>query len=237
MNPTPAARLIRVGLWALPAYGLLTMITTLSPQPDQVRDPAGWARFVSSPSYLVGHVVGNVLGTVLVIFGTFALGAFLSAGRAPRTALAGMVLSVTSYVLFTVPGVISTFATPAIGAAYLAGNPAVMELEFSPIMTMILLMALLLAVVGNGILSVAIWRSGTLPRWAGVVWAAATLTFYLLGFALGMATTGASLPTQPIGAGLMAVSGAWMAWAALRWRDSAGAPQPQTLPEGHRKPA
>ena len=237
MNPTPAAGLIRIGLWALPVYGLLIMVSTLSPQPDQVSDPAGWARFVSTPSYLVGHVAGNVLGTVLVIFGTFALGAYLSAGRAPRLALTGMVLSITSYVLFTVPGVISTFATPAIGVAYLAGNPAVMELEFSPLTTMILLVALLLAVVGNGLLSVAIWRSGTLPRWAGVVWAAATLTFYVLGFALGMATTGASLPTQPIGAGLMAVSGAWMAWAARRRRDPAGAPQQQTQPEGNRKPA
>lgn len=232
MNTTPAARLIQVGLWALPVYGLLIAFTTLRPQPDQVSDPAGWASFVSSPSYLAGHVAGNVFGTVLVIFGTFALGAFLSAGRAPRTALTGMVLAVTSYVLFTVPGVISTFATPAVGAAYLAGNPAVLQLEFSPIMTMIILGALLLAVIGNAILSVAIWRSATLPRWAGVVWAAATLTFYVLGFALGMATTGASLPTQPVGAGLMAVGGAWMAWAAIRRRDAAGAVHSRASPRG-----
>ena len=172
-----------------------------------------------------------------MIFGIFALGAFLSSSRAPRLALTGMVLSVTSYVLFTVPGVISTFATPAVGAAYLAGNPAAMELEFSPILTMIILGALVLAVVGNGILSVAIWRSGTLPRSAGVVWAAGTLTFYVLGFGLGMATTGASLPTQPIGAGLLAIGSGWMAWAALRRRDPAGAVQQQTQLEGVRKPA
>ena len=39
MNTTPADRLIRVGLWALPAYGLLIMVTTLTPQPDQASDP------------------------------------------------------------------------------------------------------------------------------------------------------------------------------------------------------
>ena len=237
MNPNPTIRLIRIGLFALPAYGLLIMVTTLRPQPDQVSDPAGWASFVSSPSYLVGHVTGNVLGTILVIFGTFALGALLTASRAPRLALAGMVLSVTSYLLFTVPGVISTFATPAIGAAYLAGNQAVMEIEFSPIMTMIILGALLLAVIGNAILSVAIWRSGTLPRWAGVLWAAATLTFYVLGFALGMATTGASLPTQPIGAGLLAVSGGWIAWAALRQGNLDPARQGTISTDEARKPA
>jgi hypothetical protein len=216
MKRTPTAGWIRVGLFALPVYGLLIAYSTLKPQPDQVADPEGWARFVSSTSYLVGHVLGNVLGTALVIFGTFALGALLAASRAPRLGLWGMVLSITGYVLFTIPGVISTFATPPIGAAYLAGNRQVMSLEFSPILTVITLLALLLAVVGNGLLSVAIWRSGILPRWAGVIWAAATLIFYVLGFALGMATTGASLPTQPIGAALMAIAGAWIAWAGYR---------------------
>jgi hypothetical protein len=216
MKRTPTAGWIRVGLFALPVYGLLIAYSTLKPQPDQVADPEGWARFVSSTSYLVGHVLGNVLGTALVIFGTFALGALLAASRAPRLGLWGMVLSITGYVLFTIPGVISTFATPPIGAAYLAGNRQVMSLEFSPILTVITLLALLLAVVGNGLLSVAIWRSGILPRWAGVIWAAATLIFYVLGFAIGMATTGASLPTQPIGAALMAIAGAWIAWAGYR---------------------
>ena len=216
MKRTPTAGWIRVGLFALPVYGLLIAYSTLKPQPDQVADPEGWARFVSSTSYLVGHVLGNVLGTALVIFGTFALGALLAASRAPRLGLWGMVLSITGYVLFTIPGVISTFATPPIGAAYLAGNRQVMSLEFSPILTVITLLALLLAVIGNGLLSVAIWRSGILPRWAGVIWAAATLIFYVLGFALGMATTGASLPTQPIGAALMAIAGAWIAWAGYR---------------------
>jgi len=216
MKRTPTTGWIRVGLFALPVYGLLIAYSTLKPQPDQVADPEGWARFVSSTSYLVSHVLGNVLGTALVIFGTFALGALLANSRAPRLGLWGMVLSITGYLLFTIPGVISTFATPPIGAAYLAGNREVMSLEFSPILTLITLLALLLAVIGNGLLSVAIWRSGILPRWAGVIWAAATLIFYVLGFALGMATTGASLPTQPIGAALMAIAGAWIAWAGYR---------------------
>jgi hypothetical protein len=216
MKRKPTAGWIRVGLFALPVYGLLIAYSTLKPQPDQVADPEGWARFVSSTSYLVGHVLGNVLGTVLVVFGTFALGALLATSRAPRLGLWGMVLSITGYLLFTIPGVISSFATPPIGAAYLAGNREVMSLEFSPILTLITLLALLLAVIGNGLLSVAIWRSGILPRWAGVIWAAATLVFYVLGFALGMATTGASLPTQPIGAALLAIAGAGIAWAGYR---------------------
>jgi hypothetical protein len=230
LRGTPASRWVQVGLFALPVYGLLTAYATLEPQPDQVSDPEGWARFVSSSSYLVGHVLGNVVGAVLVIFGTFALGAYLTASQAPRLGLWGMVLAVTGHILFTVPGAISTFATPAIGAAYLAGNRDVMSLEFSPVVTAIIALGLMLAETGNMLLSVAIWRSGTLPRWAGLIWAGATLIFYVLGAALGMATTGASLPTQPIGAVLMAISGAWIAWSAFRHDTDTDTDTPTPIP-------
>ncbi len=66
------------------------------------------------------------------------------------------------------------------------------------------------------LLGIAVWRSGTLPRWAGALWVIAFVVFVLLGAALGMATTGASLPTQPVGADLMAISGAWIVWVAAR---------------------
>ena len=121
MNPNPTIRLIRIGLFALPAYGLLIMVTTLRPQPDQVSDPAGWASFVSSPSYLVGHVTGNVLGTILVIFGTFALGALLTASRAPRLALAGMVLEKNGDIISTSTGV-SVQGSPVNAVAWLANT-------------------------------------------------------------------------------------------------------------------
>lgn len=68
----------------------------------------------------------------------------------------------------------------------------------------------------GGLLGLAVGRSGVLPRWAGALWAAAFVVFILLGAALGKATTGASPPPQPIGAGLMTISDAWMAYAALR---------------------
>ena len=89
---------------------------------------------------------------------------------------------------------------------------------------MIIGLALMLTVSGNAILGLAIWRSGVLPKWAGVIWIAAAVIFYVLGAFLGMATTGASLPTQPVGAALMAVSSAWIAWTALRHRPAPGLP-------------
>jgi hypothetical protein len=219
MVAPPALSWIRTGLFALPAYGILTVWATLEPQPDQVSDPEGWARFVGSSSYLVSHLVGSIGGTILAIFGTFALGAYLASSRSPRLALTGMTLAVAAHALFVVPGAISAFATPAIGRAYLTGNTQVMELEFPSVLTAIVAFGLLLALVGNVLLGVAVWRSGTLPRWAGGLWIAAAFIFYVLGAVLGMATTGASLPTQPVGAALMALSGGWIAWAALRHRE------------------
>ncbi len=213
---------IKTGLAALPLYGLVLGFTTRKPQPDQTVDPEGWAQFVSSPSYLVEHIASSVVGAVLVIFGTLALGAYLSHSRTPRSAVWGTVLAVTGQTLFMVPGTISTFATPAIGAAYLSGNREVMAVEFSPVLALITAVALLLTVAGNIVLGVAIWRSGVLPKWAGLLWITGTLVFYVFGAFLGMATINASLPTQPVGAAVLGISGAWIAWTVLRSQTTQG---------------
>jgi len=89
---SPTTGWIKPGLVAFPLYGLLVGYATLTPQPDQSTAPQEWARFVSSPSYLAVHIATNVLGPVLVIFGTLALGALLARSRAPRLALGGTVL-------------------------------------------------------------------------------------------------------------------------------------------------
>ena len=219
---SPSAGWIKTSVVALPLYGLILGFTTRNPQPDQVVDPEGWAQFVSSPSYLVEHIASSIVGAVSVILGTLAVGAFLVRGRAPRLALWGTVLAVAGQTLFMVPGTISTFATPAIGDAYLSGNREVMTIEFSPVLTLITGVALLLAVAGNLVLGVAIWRSAVLPKWAGLLWIIGTLVFYVFGAFLGMTTTGASLPTQPVGALLMAVSSGWIAWAVLLSRTARG---------------
>jgi hypothetical protein len=206
---------IRTGLLALPLYGVLTFWSTLEPQPDQTKDPEAWARFVSSTSYLLSHVFGSIGGAVLAILGVFALGAHLSNGRAGRLGLVAMVITVVGQALSLVIGGVSTFATNAIGRAYLAGIKDVMQLEFPTAMSATFGLAILLLFVGNVLLGVAVWRSGSLPKWAGAIWAASAVLFYVLGAVLGMATTGSSLVTQPVAAVLMVVSGGWIAWSVL----------------------
>lgn len=213
---SPSTAWIKAGLVALPVYGLVVGYATLKPQPDPSTNPEAWAQFVSSRSYLLEHLASSVFGAVLAIFGTIALGALLANSRVGRSALWGTALAVAGHILFLVPGTISTFATPVIGAAYLSGNREAMTLEFSPVLPAIFGIALLLALVGNVVLGLAIWRSGVLPGWAGLIWIAAALVFYAFGAFLGLATTGASLPTQPGGGLLMAVSSGWIAWSVLR---------------------
>src|SRR3712207_8550763 len=65
-------------------------------------------------------------------------------------------------------------------------------------------------------LGVAVWRSGTLPRWAGALWAGANVLMYL-SLMYGQTIGPASTPfTVPLGAVVLVISGAWMAWSVLR---------------------
>jgi len=194
----------------------LTIWASLDPQPEQVKHPEAWARFVSSNHYILTHVIGSIVGAVLAILGVFALGAYLANSRAGRLGLVALVVTVVGQAVGLVIGGISTFATPAIGQAFLSGFKDVMQIQFSPVMSVIFALAILLMIVGNVLLGVAVWRSGTLPKWAGAIWLASVLLFYILGAVLGILTTGSSLPTQPVGALLIVISGTWMAWSVMR---------------------
>jgi hypothetical protein len=228
---TTTTNWIRAGLLALPVYGLLTAWSSLGAQPDQVKEPEAWARYVSTTGYLVSHLIGSTGGTILAIFGTFALGAYLATSRAGRLGLAAMAVAAAGHALLLVPSVISTFVTPAIGEAYLSGMEGVIEgVGFHPAMTATYLLGLVLAFAGNVLLGVAVFRSGTLPKGAGALWVASVLVFYALGAVLGIFTTGASLPTQPVGALLMATSGGWMAIKAMGRPSPAAAGSVRALP-------
>jgi hypothetical protein len=201
---------IRLGVLALPIYGLLTSFGTLTHQPDPNSDFEAWARYVSTTTYLVSHLVSSILGTILLIFGVFALGAYLATTRAGRLGLVAMVITITaSGLMLTIFGA-STFTVPAIAEAYLAGYQDVTVVDFGSVTTTTLGLSSLLFFVGNILLGVAVWRSGTLPRWAGAIYAAGFPLLALLGFIIGVA--------QLLGALLIAIGGGWIAWSIWRKR-------------------
>src|ERR687894_1837750 len=128
MRSPDTANWIRLGLLALPLYGVLTFWSSLDPQPDPNTDYEAWSRFVTTDHYVLTHVFGSILGLILGIFGTFALGVYLANSHAGRMGLVAMVLAVFGSALF-LPGMgVSAFAAPEEGQAYLAGIEELREL-------------------------------------------------------------------------------------------------------------
>jgi hypothetical protein len=148
-----------------------------------------------------------------------------------------MVITVFGYALFLTIGGVATFAAPGEGQAYVAGDYEFVE-QFAEIaasgfavtaQTITLLLSTVLLLVGNVLLGVAIWRSGTLPRWAGALWAAGAVLMLLLGLVIAIFFTGSTPVTVLVGAMLLVISGGWMAWSVLR-EPSAGAVGVQAQP-------
>ena len=81
---------IRRGLWALPLYGLLTFLSTLTHQPDPTTDFQGYAEYITTETFLAGHLVGSIFGSGVGALGFIALAAYLATtgASAGRTAVA-----------------------------------------------------------------------------------------------------------------------------------------------------
>jgi hypothetical protein len=219
MSAVNTTKWIGIGLLGLPLYGVLTFWSSLDPQPDPNTQYEAWAHYVSTNYWVLKHLFGSILGVVFAIFGTVALGAYLARSRAGHLGLVAMVITVLGYALFLTIGGVSAFAAPGEGQAYLAGDEEFAEIAASGFavvaQTWTLLLAAVLLLVGNVLLGVAVWRSGTLPRWAGAIWAASAVVTILLGEVIAIAITGSTPPTVLVGALLIVISGGWMAWSVM----------------------
>ena len=220
MSAPNITRWMGIGLLGLALYGVLTFFSSLNPQPDPNTHYDAWARFVTTDFYAFKHLFVSILGVILAIFGTFALGAYLATSRAGRLGLVAMVITVFGTALFLTIGGVSTFAAPEQGQAQVLGieeyrNMPTILAETLQGATMGV--GMLLMLVGNVLLGVAVWRSGTLPKWAGALWAAGS-AMPMLGMLYALLPIGADRtpPTVAVGAVLLVLSGAWMASSVLR---------------------
>ena len=217
--PAPnITRWISIGLLGLPLYGALTFWSSLEGQPDASTQLEAWARYVTTNHYVLGHVLGSILGLIFLIFGVFALGVYLATSRAGRLGLVAMTLTVLGSALFLPLQGVTTFSAPEEGQAVLAGLEefeALPPIFANTVFGLTGLVVIVLGFVGNILLGVAVWRSGTLPRWAGALWAGANVLMYL-SLVYGSTIGPASTPfTVPLGAVVLVISGAWMASSAL----------------------
>ena len=218
MAPPNTNRWIGIGLLGLPLYGALTFWSSLDPQPDPSTQLEAWARYVTTNYYVIGHLFGSILGLVFLIFGVFALGVYLATSRAPRLGLWAMFLTVLGSALFLPLVGLSTFAVPEEGQAVLAGLEEYEELPTifaNTVQGLTGLVVILLGFVGHILVGVAVWRSGTLPRWAGALWAGANVLMYL-SLLYGQTIGPASTPfTVPLGAVVLVISGVWIVLTVL----------------------
>jgi hypothetical protein len=165
--------LIRVGILALPAAGLLGLVGLLSRYgvPNPRVDPEAAARFASSSHYFASQFAGNVVGLTLLIFGILALTAFLSETRVRRLALAAMILSIAGIAPILSALGVTTYALPVLGRAYLGGQSdslVIVHTIFHNQLRVIFDLAFLSYGAGIIFFCVAIWRSGVLRKGAAI---------------------------------------------------------------------
>ena len=134
--------------------------------------------------------------------------------------LVAMAITVFGSLLFLMIGGVSTFSAPEQGQMHLQGIEGYRDM--APILAQTAMLAtmgvgMLLMLVGNVLLGIAVWRSGILPRWAGALWVAGS-SLPMLGMLYALLPIGADRtpPTVAVGAVLLAISGAWMAYSVLR---------------------
>ena len=100
MSEANTTRWIGLGLLGLPLYGVMTFFSSIDPQPDPNTHYEAWSRFVTTDGYVLKHLFLSDLSIIFVIFGIFALGAYLTRSHAGGMGLAAMTIAVFGQALF-----------------------------------------------------------------------------------------------------------------------------------------
>ena len=140
----------------------------------------------------LANLVG-IVNLIFLLFGFQALRAFLERNSIDRWAFAGMVLSVIGLCLFLPFLAIFAFAAPVGGRFYLSGDPQAVNIisEATGTSNTAALafggVSVLFSFFGAILFSMAIWRSGKLPKWSALAYAISAplnwthITFPLFG--------------------------------------------------------
>lgn len=211
MSQQNSAGLIRLGILTLPIAGLLKLagqFGTFNSVGYGVADQEA-AQIVSNTNFFIGEFVGSVLPVILTIFGIIALFTYLVNTTARRWAVVGMVASILGLALILPALGVLNYAFPAIGRAYLEGQEDAFNIAnaFFRLPWVAIFLPALLYPIGAILFGIGIWRSRTLPRWAGVLFAIAGL---FLSFPLPIHIL------RVIGAVIVIVGGGWIALSIRR---------------------
>ena len=178
-------RLLGIGAWALPVHGALLTLSTLTHQPDSRADFPAYAEYVTTPWFLVSHLLASILGAALGVVGTasVALLAARPSGR-PGRSLLGAALWTTGDVLSASIFGVAAFVQPAVGRAFLAGSAGAAQLDadvYGPELVGTAVAALLLWSAGAVLLGTVLRRSDRRLRGAGLAYAVTLPVFFVAG--------------------------------------------------------
>jgi hypothetical protein len=169
--------LIRRGIYALPAAGVLTTVPWLFilRGPSLQTDPDAYARDLISPTAAIAGYV-YLAGFICLLFGLLALYAHLVRTPAASWAAGGMVFSVVGVAAALPVFGVFGLASAILGDVYLAGHKDVSAAMLlmgggtpSGRLNSYFGVLMLIALIGSIANAAAVWRSRTLPRWAGVL--------------------------------------------------------------------
>lgn len=203
--------MIRIGVLALPLAGLLALVglySTLQLGPGGIL-ASGDNRAIVSTGYFMSVFLGNVLALTVLIFGVLALYAYLANSGEGALALGAMVLSIVGIALTLTSVGVYAYAVPALSQSFLNGQVEsirVIDSIFRGPIGTIQGLILLIYSAGFIVFGVAIWRSGALPKWAGV----------LLAVHAPLISGPFSIVGTVLGTLLAVVGGGWIALSVLR---------------------
>jgi hypothetical protein len=209
--PQQNASLIRLGILALPLAGLLALVglySTLQLGPGGIL-ASGDNEAIVSTGYFVSVFFGNVLALTVLIFGVITLYTYLANGRQRALALGAMILSIVGIALILSRLGVLAYTIPALSQSFLNGNTEsiiILDDIFAGPLGTVENMSFLFYSAGFILFGVAIWRSGALPGWAGI----------LLAVHAPLVAGPFSLVGSVLGSLLAVVGGGWIALSVLR---------------------
>jgi hypothetical protein len=157
--------LILAGLTLIP-QGILTANVPSAPEQN-----LEFATGANSFNNRLGMMLVGI-SLALFILGVFALYAHLAQTKQERVAFAGLIVTVGFLGLFLPLIGFAAYVVPAIGSLVEEGRVemlAVMEQTFREPFILVPFFAGILWHIGNILMGIAIWRSGTLWKWGGLL--------------------------------------------------------------------
>jgi hypothetical protein len=166
-------RCLRAGAVALILGGIASAMVPLFTAgiPTAPEHNIAFAQAANTLGWRLGMTVALVY-QVLLVLGSLALYVHLAQSSAERWAFAGLVVTVCFTMLFVPMMGFAAFVVPAVGALIEAGHAdavAVMDQTFREPFAVVPFLGGILVNLGPILTGVAVWRSGALPKWTGLL--------------------------------------------------------------------